>query len=89
MGPISRGGGVFEPWLIAHDVLLTSVYAIRDLLKKYRFHLWDCPAYLWMHINKKQLGSMWRYLSEIPPARILQVMLEVVLHTGPNQYIVS
>ena len=71
MGPFSRGGGVFEPWVIAHDFLLTSGYSIRHLLNKYRFHIRDCPEDLWMHINKKQIGPMWRYLSEMPPDRIL------------------
>ena len=39
-------------------------------------------------MKKKHLESMWRDLSDTPPARIPQVMFEAVLHTGPNQAIV-
>ena len=82
-------GGKFEPWVIAPNVLSESGYVRHHLLNKERFHLLKCPEDLWMQMNEEQLGSMWRYLSETPPARILQVILEAVLHTGPNQAIGS
>ena len=78
-------GGKIEPWVIAHDVLLASGYVIRHLLNKERFHLWDCRSDLWLNMNEEPLGSMWRDLSETPPARILQVILEAVLKSKPNQ----
>ena len=49
-----------EPWLIALDVMSPSGYVRRHLLNKYIFHLWYFQEYLWMHINKDQLGSLWR-----------------------------
>ena len=36
-------------------------------------------------MNEEQLVSMWRYLSETPPVRILQVILEAFLQAQLNQ----
>ena len=38
-------------------------------------------------MNQEQLGVMLRYLSVMPPTRILQVILETVLQAKPDQVI--
>ena len=40
-----------------------------------------------MRMNEEQLGLMSRDLSEIPPDRVLQAMLEAVLQAKPKQAI--
>ena len=49
-------------------------------MNKARFNLWYFPEDIWMHMNKKQVGSQWRdfYLSTI--GRIFQVILEEVVN---------
>ena len=36
-------GGKCEPWMIVLDVMLPSGYVRRNILNKYRFHLWYFP----------------------------------------------
>ena len=60
-------GGKCEPWVIAIDVMFSSVYVRRNILNKYRFHLWYFPEDLWMKMNEDQLGSLYgdNYLSTL------------------------
>ena len=53
-------GGKCEPWVIALYVMLPSGYVRRNILNKYRFHLWYFPEDLWMQMNEYQLGLLWR-----------------------------
>ena len=64
-----------EPWTIALEVMYPTGFVRRRILFKDKFYLWDCPADIWQHMNKKQLGRMWRDMVASTLSRILQVGL--------------
>ena len=71
-------GGKCEPWAITKDVMSPSGYVRRLLLNKEIFKLWYFPGDLWIHMNKEQLGLIWRSLSLCSPGRTLQVIEAVI-----------
>ena len=57
------------------EVMSPTGFMRRRLLFKEKYHLWDCQAELWQHINEHQLRSMWRDGVKSSPERILQMAL--------------
>ena len=49
-------GGKCEPWVIELDVILPSGCVTRNILNKYRSHLWYFPEDLLMKMNEDHLG---------------------------------
>ena len=55
-------GGGNETWVIDPDMITPSGNMRRHIIKKEKFHLWDCPSELYMKMNKEQVGYLWKDL---------------------------